>query len=314
MKTNHYNPATHVGLQPVRVLKWNLAQTVESLSKDPVSNFVEILKRHGLRPFIGYDYTEGSIIDPSGNHRVPFVDSNKQITIHETFLSMVWAICYSHLAFFNEQISKPSLNRSHGQAHSIDAIAVRNAVNIYEYGVSLVRNYKPWDKASLPNPEEYDASDLYIEKANGLFVHAMGFIIYHELAHIDCGHLDNYISKADMSLIEAEADRRAIDLMLGGADDDHATVNYGAGMLLGFCSLLTLKRELTSVTHPHLAHRIECVLKSQTLDDTSNLWGIATMSLKLWDDLYNPKTPRISWPQNADTFKELFYNVFNQIR
>ena len=314
MRTNYYNPVTHVGFQPVRVLKWNLAQSVESLSKDSPSNFITILQRHGLRPFIGYDYTEDSIIDASGDHRIPFVDSKKQITIHETFLSLVWAMCYSHLALFEEHILKPELNRSHGYTYPTDDTAIRNAVNIYKYGVSLVRNYNPWDKVNLPNPEDYDPVDLYIEKSNGLFVHAMDFIICHELAHIDLGHMDDYIPTADMPLSEAQADERAVELMLGGATNSATRVNYGAGMLLGFCSLLTLRRELASDTHPHLANRIESVLKAQLLEDTSNLWGIATMSFKLWDDLHNPKSPRISWPQCADTFKELFYKVFDQIR
>jgi len=315
MRKNYYNPATHVGSQPVRVLKWNVAHTLEYVHPDFPKEFHAVLARHGLKPCIAYDHSERAIVDShSPDQLVPFVDENKQITIQETFLSMVWAMCYSHLALFEEQNSKPILNRIHGHNHIIDQRAIQNGINIYRYGVSLVRNYTPWDKTNLPNPEEYDAADIYIEKANGVFVLAMVFILCHEFAHIDRGHLDNYIPEADRPLAEAEADDHAVQTMLRGATDTSKQVNYAAGMLLGFCSLLTLRSQLASKTHPHLANRIEGVLQAQKLDDISPLWGIATMSFKLWDDLHNRTKPRIQWPQGAETFKELFCQVVKQLQ
>jgi hypothetical protein len=315
MRKNYFNHATHIGNQPVRVLKWNVAHALEYVHPDFPTEFHTVLERHGLKPCIAYDYSEHAILDPgSPDQLVPFVDQNKQITIQETFLSMVWAMCYSHLALFEEQNSKPILNRIYGHNHAIDQRAIQNAVNIYRYGVSLVRNYTPWDKTNLPNPEEYDSADLYIEKANSVFVLAMVFILCHEFAHIDRGHLDNYIPKADRPLAESEADERAVQIMLRGATDLSKKVNFAAGMVLGFCSLLTLQSELASNTHPHLAQRIEGVLRAQKLDDISPLWGIATMSFKLWDELHNKTNPRIQWPQGAETFKELFYHIVNQLR
>ena len=206
---------------------------------------------------------------------------------------MVWAMCYSHLVLFEEQNSKPMLNRIHGHNDPIDHRAIQNAADLYRYGVRLVRNYTPWDKNALPNPEEYDPKDIYIEKANGVFILAMVFILCHEFAHIDLGHLDTYIPQADRLLAECEADQLAVRTMLRGATDATKKLNYGVGMLLGFCSLLSLQRELASDTHPHLAERIEGVLRAQNLDESSQLWGIATMSFQLWDDLYNRPTPRI---------------------
>lgn len=315
MIQDFYNPTTHIGTQPVRVLKWNVADRLENIHAAFPQEFHAVLQRHGLQPCIAYDYSERPIIDSiSRNHLLPFVDGHKQITIHETFLSMVWTMCYSHLVLFEEQNSKPILNRIYGHNHPIDQRAIQNAANVYRYGVSLVRNYTPWDKRNLPNPEEYDPQDIYVEKTNGVFVLAMVFILCHEFAHIDLGHLDTYIPRADSLLAESEADQRAVHTMLRGATDATTKVSYGVGMLLGFCSLLTLQRELETNTHPHLAERIEKVLRAQDLDDPSQLWGIATMSFRLWDDLYNRPNPRIQWPQGAETFKELFYHVLNQLR
>jgi hypothetical protein len=314
MRTNFFNPATHIGNQPVRVLKWNVAHTLEHVHPAFPHEFEAALKRHGVEPCIAYDYSERAILDPiSHNQLVPFVDEKKQITIQETFLSMVWTMCYSHLALFEEQNSKPILNRLYNQNHIIDRAAIRNAANIYEYGASLVRDYKPWDKRNLPNPEEYDPADIYIEKANNVFVLAMVFILCHEFAHIDLGHMDNYMPEADWPLAESEADDRAVQTMLRGATDASRKVNYGVGMLLGFCSLLTPQRELETKHHPHLARRIERVLRAQRLDDISPLWGIATMSFKLWNERHNKANPRIQWPQGAENFKELFYLVVGQL-
>lgn len=60
----------------------------------------------------------------------------------------------------------------------------------------------------------YDPKDIYIEKANGVFILAMVFILCHEFAHIDLGHLDTYIPQADRLLAECEADQLAVRTML----------------------------------------------------------------------------------------------------
>jgi hypothetical protein len=223
-------------------------------------------------------------------------------------------MCYSHLILFEELNSKRILNRIHGANDTVDHSVIKDADRVYRYGVSLVRSYTPWNTANLPNPEEYDAADIYIEKANGAFVLAMVFILCHEYAHIDLKHLDEFIATADKQLTESDADEQAVRTMLKGATNPSKKLNYGVGMLLGLCSLLTLQRELETESHPHLAGRIERVLRAQELDDTSPLWGIATMSFKLWDNLYNQSRPCIRWPSSAKTFKDLFYHVLWQLK
>lgn len=315
MRQHFYNPETHIGKQPVRVLKWNIAHYLEHVHSDFPHEFAALLQRHNLDPCIHYDYSEAAIIERwSSNKLVPFVDEKKRVTIQESFMSLVWCQCYSHMVLFEEQNSKPILSRLHGQNYVIDRRVIRDADRLYRYGVGLVRKFIPWDTANLPNPEDYDPADIYIEKTNAVFSYAMVFILCHEFAHIDRGHLDDYIPAADRPLAEMEADTQAVQTMLRGATDKNKKATYGMGMLLGFCSLLTLQRELESSTHPHLGERIERVLRAQELDDISPLWGIATMSFRLWDDLYNGSEPRIEWPNQAETFKELFYHVLSQVR
>ena len=314
MRRNCYVPATHIGIQPVRVLKWNIAYALENVHPAFPKEFHGVLKKHGLKPCIAYDFSERGIADPRySDQLIPHVDQDKQITIQETFLSLLWAMCYSHLVMIEQLNSKRILNQVRGHGHAIDERTVQRAANLYEYGVSLVRSYTPWDKTRLPNPEEYDDADIYIEKTNAAFVFAIVFILCHEFAHIERGHLDDYIPTVDQPLAEAEADRQAVETMLKGGGNPSEKLTYKVGMLLGFCSLLTLRRTLESESHPHLAHRIEGVLRAQNLADDSPLWGHATLSFKLWDHLHNRTKPRIQWPRSASHFKALFYHVLEQV-
>ncbi len=316
MRQNFFNPATHVGVQPVRVLKWNIAYVLENAHPAFAREFHAVLQRHGLAPCIAYDCSERGILERGfpDDQLVPHVDGKKQITIQETFLSMVWAMCYSHLALFEELHSKPILNHRYGHGHVVDQRAVRSATDLYRYGVGLVHGYTPWDKANLPNPEEYDDdADIYIGRTNAVFVFAMVFILCHEFAHIERGHCDDFIAKADRHLIEYEADDKAVDTMLKGGTNPAEKLTYKVGMVLGFCSLLTLGSALESETHPNLGRRIERILRALHLEDTSQLWGHATMSFKLWDDLHHGSSPRLSWPRCAVSFKELFYRVLEQV-
>jgi predicted metal-dependent peptidase len=53
----------------------------------------------------------------------------------------------------------------------------------------------------MPNPEEYSTDDVFfIERANGLFVYAMNFILCHEFAHIELNHLERKKQGANSQL------------------------------------------------------------------------------------------------------------------
>jgi len=279
--------------------------------------YTALLKRHGLNPSINYDYTEGplfNLMDPSKS-LTPFVDGKKEITIQETFLSYLWSMCYSILVIHEEHFHKPMLNRLKKSKHPVDQVSLDAAYKLHRYGLSLIKTYVPWDKQTLPNPEEYsEAETFYIEKANGVFRTAAAFIICHELAHIKLGHLestDTYVSTADRKLEEMQADHDAFFTMIKGATDEVGKINYGVGMLIGFCSLLLLQSKLQSRTHPDSDDRVEAVLRQLELDDVSPLWGIASLSFKLWDDCYEKK---LVWPKEVEHVKALFYSIHEQLK
>ena len=224
-------------------------------------------------------------------------------------------MCYSLLVIHEENFQKPMLNRLIGSKHAIDQVSLSAAYKLHQYGIGLIKTYTPWDKQTLPNPEEYsDAESFYIEKANGVFRTATAFILCHELAHIKYGHLDNpgnYVADADSKLDEMQADSDAFFTMIKGASDHVGKINYGIGMVIGFCSLLLLQAGLQSKTHPDIDDRVETILRLLELDDISPLWGFAALSFKLWDEHYDKK---LVWPKEVVHVKHLFYTIHSQLK
>ncbi len=311
------NRPNHVGKQPVRVLKWNVASQFENLHADFPAEYHKILADHRLEPCIRYDVCERPIISEVDTNQtlIPNVDSGKSITIQETFLSFVWIMCYSHLVLFAEATEKPLLNRLRLSKENIDYRAIKQAQRLYLYGMSLRHCYTRWNKARLPNPELYGKAEAYyIERASGLYRFAISFILCHELAHIKLGHMDQphiYIPRCDLLLDEMHADDYAISNILCGADTSMAKVNCGMGMLIAFCSLLQLSVSLKNEAHPDADDRIMGILERLNLEDTSPLWGIALVSFKLWGDFYGFK---FVWPKEAGNFKALFETMNEQLR
>ena len=99
MKRSFFNAKTHIGCQPIRVLKFNILDRWENLHPAFSQEYHALVKKHGLKPCVNYDCAERAIFDSAfpDELAVPFVGGNKEITIQETFLSFVWAMCYSHL-------------------------------------------------------------------------------------------------------------------------------------------------------------------------------------------------------------------------
>jgi hypothetical protein len=315
-RDGYLNPETHIGHQPVRVLKWNIVDQFEKTHPEFKAEYQELLKRHGLKPVIAYNYTEGPIFNPTNPEEalIPCV-KNKQIEIPETFISYVWIVCYTLIVCFEEEVNKPLLNRLFGHKENIDSQSLAQARLLYEYGMSLRKSYSPWDKERLPNPEEYEDSEkYYIERANNLCKLAMGCILCHELAHIELGHQDEkdrYVPQYERIDWEWDADNYAVSAMSKGMSDENVKINYGMGMVLGFSAVLLLQANLQNKDHPDSHHRLESILKSLNADSRSSFWGVAIVTLILWAKKYKKQ---LNQPKTVEDFKEWFYYLFNQLR
>jgi hypothetical protein len=182
----------HKGDQPIRVLQHNITHQFETTNPTFIELSKKVIKDNGLEPGIDYFINNDAITNlVDGHSQTPYV-KNKKIAIHETFLSYVWCISYSFLVLYDEAVAKPSQNNTaKRELFEIDEGRIKKAEQLFKYGISIIKTFTPWDKDKLPNPELFESNDAFwIEKANGLFVFAMNFILCHEFAHVEKKHLE----------------------------------------------------------------------------------------------------------------------------
>lgn len=309
---------THNGIQPIRVLQHNIIYRYENTNSEFLKTSKEIVDKKGLQPGISYFVFEEPILFKCEHFRTqtPFVDANRKMAIHETFLSYMWIMCYSMWVLYDEAVAKPMQNAQlKKNVHLIDADLIRLAEELFQYGKSLIRVYSTWDKQYFPNPEEYSETEaFYIHRANGLFTFAVNFILCHEFAHVEKDHMNaivsRYVPNDERKLFEKEADARAIELMLNGKDGEHDR-SIELGILIGLCSMLYFRSTTYGGDHhPDTDSRIKTYLEKLNPSIEDPLWGISALFLKFWDNQFNLN---FDWPKHVNDFKELFYNTLTQI-
>lgn len=308
--------AYHEGNQPIRVLQHNIIYQFESTNPTFLELSKEIITKKGLEPGISYNINDLPLIDHANRiYQTPFVGSNKKIEIHEAFLSYVWCISYSLIVLYDETVAKPSQNRvAQNLNYQINDDKIQKAFDLFDYALNLINKFESWDTDKLPNPEIYYSEETFwIEKANGIFVYAINFILCHEFAHIEKEHIDDLIrgknTNTHILCFEKEADKRAIELMLLGVTPE-TKITAHLGILIGFCCLLFLNSKTTSENHPDTDNRINDFLETVNPDPSNGLWGIAYLALVLWDKQYSNQ---LIIPNEVHDLKELYYNIKKQI-
>jgi hypothetical protein len=305
MIVNHYNPKNHFGNLPVRVLGGNIEDRFLNISPTFKLEFEKLLTQFEIEKKIIIEIHPEPIIS-SGFKQLPFIrNSDKIIHLHEVFLAYLWILCYSFLVIYDEGMNKPARNLHHGENLTIDVSKRDEAFVLFNYGLSLINCYTKWNE-SLPNPENYDDSNLYIEKANAIFEYAVAFILAHEFAHLKHGHIGLNKEKG----YENEADLEASELLSNTISNDEEKTKIGFGLLIATTSTLFIDNTLQSPTHPDKDDRIKNVLEKLDLDEIDNLWGLACLVFTLWKHShdYNLKEP-----YKISNYKFLFNYYLEQL-
>jgi len=317
LKTSVKAPS-HNGNQPIRVLQHNIIHQYENTNATFLKSSKELVDKMGLQPGITY-FVYDEAIQFSNEHfgsQTPFVDGNKKIAIHETFLSYIWVMCYSMWVLYDEAVAKPMQNvQAEKEINKINKDLISSAKELLTYGKSLIRVFTPWDKKKLPNPEEFSIDEeFYIFRANGLFTMAINFILCHEFAHVEKEHIDQImlrpVGSQERKVFEKEADDRAIELMLQGKNGKNDK-SIDLGILIGLCSMLYFSESTSGGKHhPDTDVRIVNFLDQINPSNDDPIWGIAGLFFKIWDDQFNLN---FVWPTQINDFKELFYNTLKQV-
>jgi hypothetical protein len=212
---------------------------------------------------------------------------------------------------FDETIQKPHMRGNYTGKIDASNPYVREALALFDYGLSLRNAYSDWDR-SLPNPEEFACKNAYyVERTNGIFVSAMNFILYHEVAHNYYGHF-TYTppTSAQSKKEEFDADNFALDYILSCGDKKiQQTLKYGT--VVALCSILLLDSQLNGgYYHPDSDDRIKNALEKLDLKDLDLQWGIASLAFRLWGNHFGIT---YSLPPTHMNYKELFYQTLAEV-
>jgi len=314
MKVSYYNTEEHEGGQPVRVL----SQNTKKWFKEVYPNFENTELKKAIEEFGLYE--EISIIEREDKIATPaFVGSFKIIQIQETYLSLLWCLSYSLTFLYDKSIHEPRTKENFIFTVKLNE-QIKKAHDLFDYGLSIIDTFNPWDKENLPNPEFYDANeDEYIEKANGVYLHAVNFVLVHELGHVLLGHIDSDIKndekgvKISNEIIlqdEIDADNFSFERMFKSTK--HLTNDHTAsvGLISALCSFIFFSNSMNGGDHPDPDLRLQTALEKLNLEDEDNLWGLSCLAIKLWS---NKHRIAINWPNKVETYKDLFYLTMEQL-
>ncbi|WP_452227602.1 phage exclusion protein Lit family protein [Lacinutrix sp. MEBiC02404] len=306
----YYNPDSHQGDMPIRVLQHNILSWLETSSPDFFKTIKKEIENNGLEKGIKYNIDKKHIIHTSRLNAAS-INSKRQISIYETFNSYLWCVCYSLLVTFDEVIQKPHLRGNYTGEIDLTNKQIKAAKDVFDYGMSLKDSYSKWDY-SLPNPESYDCKYSHnIEKANSLFVSAMYFIISHEIGHSYFNHVTYVPATASQSLQEElDADNFAIKQVMSCKDKKLIpSLKYGA--TVGMCALLFLNPKLyNNGSYPDADNRIRNVMEKLDLNDLDLQWGMASLAFRLWGNHFKID---FSLPKTSENYSEMFYEVLRQM-
>lgn len=322
---NQYNPKTHVGEQPIRVLQNNMTYWLHNTSEEFRRISLQLAEQKKLN--VGITYRIGC--DPinskneNGNPNAPYI-SHGTIQLHESFLSYLWFMAYSIYNSHDTLIRNERIRGKVGlEIFEVDPNVrsrLETIISVFAYGVKLINEYYPWDIKTLPNPEYFSESDQdTIGKINAVYLSAISFILCHEVAHSYLNHSERKIQeyrkvgKIDTNFqksLEQESDLKAIEWLLKSPQDGSIEYTRKVGIIVGACSLLFLSKSVNSNTHPDTDARIKYIIESCLPGDNSEYWALACIAFNLWDDLYRVG---LEWKNNINqTYEELFKDILNQ--
>lgn len=304
----------HLGTQPIRVihnmLVYMFATTYPSF-KEKLQEMVDLGK---LNPEVDMIFAEEAIrIDSRMNS--PRVNAKtRQISLHETFLSYLWCISYSAYILYLEKVDFPRVNKVVGyEKYPISKDEITKAMELFEYGKSLIVYFSPWDKETLPNPEIYLAEKRnYVEQSNMFYTEAVKFILAHELTHLE-RHIDllnNDTPDTHYLAFEEEADKLAIKHVLKGIPQMGLIASTN-GIVIGLLSMFFFNSTTSGKRHPNAEDRLTNALESMGLDENDTTWGIACIGLELWDSQFNLQ---FNWQKEPESSRHQYYNIIEQIK
>lgn len=303
---NHYLDH-QLGDQPVRVL--NNLMLFQLLHENGYINYlfrIGVLK-HGVFPEISIIHGNECLRKDDGTFKTPFIDVEKHLQIHETFLSMIWILSYTLLALLSERYYHPDLPKDW-----LKDTEERQqlATDLYDYAKLLVVDFISWNKEELPNPEKYVVEQAdYIGQAKMYYTEAVKFILYHEFVHAIL-HIDNVDEKRKRLDLELEADRISLDLVLNMDGGKAADFMSECGAVIGVLTNFIVSNKTKKVNYPNLEDRLKNVLDRCKSNYKHFAFCMACIGIELWADQFSIELEQVEVDKD---FEKKFSNYYNQL-
>ena len=218
---------------------------------------------------------------------------------------------------YEEAVAIPDLMKRNIQPpKSQNVELIKLTEELFDYAKSLVRVFSKWNIEYFPNPEFFDRSSdegFYIERNNDLYVEAMNFILFHEIAHAEFEHIKkknvNSLNNEELKEMELEADSRAINLLL----NQYRSKNLSdLSIIVGLASILFCVQNLSGGNkHPDIDIRLENALQIINPADDSPVWAFLVLFIKLWDKQFSHNFIENS---EYDSFKDFYYELITQAK
>lgn len=319
---NHYNPRSHLGTQPIRVIHHMLIYMFQRTNAEFFSELLKQIQDGKLSNELNLVYAEESIRIGDGSLRTPRINrESRRIELHETFLAYLWCCTYAIFVRYSETIDYPRVNRENGKiTHPINANNINQAADLFAYAKYLIADFKPWDKDALPNPESYLAEKRdYVEQTNLFYTEAVKFILCHEYTHLKLhiDQIDENTTNSHYLAFEIEADNNAIDMMKRGITYTDLPLAIAqrlaaeTGIVFGILSMFFFRVETDGKKHPNAEDRLTSALERLHLDNEAFAWGIACVGLQMWDEQFGLD---LVWDNNSISYKEQYFKIIKQIK
>lgn len=303
--------SNHTGIQPIRVLKHNITHRLADRHEELIKNLHVDLK---LSKHIRYDSKNVSV---KKDKQMPYIDEHGVIHIHESFMSYIWIVSFTIFILYEEGIAIPDTILKGGTPYKNQNLTlIESAKELFDYGKSLLTSYFPWDKEYFPNPEYYDRKSeegWYIERTNDLYVEAMNYILFHEIAHAEYQHVSQKVGgnlkSEQIKVLEMQADTRAMELILANC---RSRIVTEISILVGLASMIFFKDNLSGdEEHPDVDERINNFLSIVKPDNDNVVWGMLVVFLKLWSEQFGFD---FSHGKIYNNFREMYYELAAKLR
>lgn len=231
-------------------------------------------------------------------------DEKYTIEVYDNYCQYLWSLIYSHIHFFNVMVLNDDEKSENDKIKA--CVNFELAVNLF-IDKSTHRDSFFYQSNPINNPH-----DEGVQIANYIYINSLAFVLLHEFAHIDLGHM---IKNKDVSH-EYESDFQAFYNLIQGHQKNKMLVSFGC--ITAITSILFIDDTLLGgENHPDPDLRLKKILENiedYLLDiECSYSYIYAVIWLKVWAVHYGKfELIKRADSQQCKTAKDYFLAILQE--